>query len=77
MRSRFVFRFGWLPGSIPAKLCLRVRTTLVPAAVPAASCFGLALFVLLRLPGHGPAEAQSLRHSAAVAAALGCVPHGQ
>ena len=56
---------------------MRVRTTLVDAAVPAASCLGLALLVLLRLPGHGPAEAQSLPLSAAVVAALGCVPHGQ
>ena len=34
-------------------------------------------FPLLRPPGHDPAEAQSLRLSAAVAAAFGCVPRGQ
>ena len=45
--------------------------TLTPAAVHAASCLGLALRVPRRPPGSTPAEAQSLRLSAAVAAALG------
>ena len=70
-----MFRFGWLPGSTPAKA---VCESAYDTRSEQLSLLRLAfVWLCLFCFGFGPAEAQSLRHSAAVAAALGCVPHGQ
>ena len=70
---------GFRPGLPTSTLCTSPLSlsACVPRAIPAAFCLGLALRLPLRPPGLTPAEAQSLRLSAALAAALGCVPHGQ
>ena len=78
-RFAHISEAGFRPGLPTSPLCTSPLSlsACVPRAIPAAFCLGLALRVPLRPPGLTPAEAQSLRLSAAVAAALGCVPHCQ